>query len=60
MGIAQIGLTPPPSAGQRATWSFFSAVKNNISRVLQNQIPIDYDDKNYDDDDENGDNLRWL
>ena len=26
-----------------------------FKRILQNQIPIDYDDKNYEYDDENGD-----
>ena len=52
MGIAHIGVTP--RAGQRATWSFFSAVKNDIQRVLQNQILIENDDEN---DDDNGDNF---
>ena len=34
----------------------FSDVKTTLERVLQNQIPIDYDDENYEYDDENGDN----
>ena len=34
----------------------FRTLKTTIKRVLPNQIPIDYDDENYEYDDENGDN----
>ena len=33
----------------------FRTLKTTIKRVLPNQIPIDYDDENYEYDDENGD-----
>ena len=39
-----------------------SAVKNDIKRVLRNQIPIENDRENDEYDDENGDNFDvwWL
>ena len=33
----------------------FQTSKTTFKRILQNQIPIDYDDENYEYDDENGD-----
>ena len=45
---------PPPPGGATGNVVLFSAVKNDIWRVLQNQILIENDDEN---DDDNGDNF---
>ena len=54
MGIAQIGLTPPPQ-GNGQCGPFFRLSKKTFKRVLQNQIPLENDDENdeYDYDDGN-------
>ena len=46
------------NAGQYATCSFFQTSKTTFKRILENQIPIDYDNENYEYDDENGDNYE--
>ena len=42
-------------------WSFFRTSKTTFKRVLQNQIPIDFDDENYENDDYDNDNgaITW-
>ena len=48
---------PPSPRGNGQRGPFFRPSKTTFKRVLQNQIPIDYDDENDDYDDDNGDNF---
>ena len=54
MGIAQIGLTPPPQQCNGQCGPFFRPSKTTFRRVLQNQILIENDNEN---DDDIGDNF---
>ena len=54
--MAQVGLTPTPQ-GKGHHGPLFWTSKTTSKRIYMNQIPIDYDDENYEYNDDNCDNF---